>query len=1237
MVVLFTVLCSLGVELSAQCVLSCKSSLGVSLGLDGSALMTPAILLEDPDCDPADFTVTITDQQGNNYGNVLSCANIGQTLTALVRQTSTGNACATQLTVNDYLPPFLTAPDTLLYCNADLLPQSIGFPSVQDNCASLDSTDLSYTDLRVELDCFTLFGGDTVTTRVERTWTVTDDYGNRSTTIQNIYLKRATIADIDFPPHLNGFSQPALDCQADPFDLSVVGEPTIDGRRIETGGDCEFVISYSDQIVPLCSPNSYRIIRTWTVIDWCADDFDLHAQLIELRDDTAPLIQCPADLTVGTNVDDCSAAVLLPNATATDDCSAFTITPSWAFGTGTGPFANVPQGVHEVTYTAEDACGNRATCTIQVTVVDVVPPVAVCEYSTSVDLTSDGTGTVSALSFDDGSNDNCGMGALEVGVAGGPFGPTYTFDCDDIGPEPVELLLRVYDAVGNYNHCTVRAYVSDKLKPVIVCPATAYLDCDEDYLDLSLTGQALVQDNCGIDSLYFSDDVQLNTCGVGQVVRTWTVRDRAGNTTSCLQWIYLSDPTPLTVSFPSDFSSTQCGIDLDPVLTGQPVLGGDDCELVYRGFTDDTLSAAFPACFIIHREWEIIDWCNHDPNVDPAVGYWSHTQVLSVVDLVDPVLTCPADITVGSFSADCGITPVSLPLATATDCSPTISIINDSPYATSNGADASGNYPIGVHTVRYTAFDNCGNSSQCAINITVVDSLKPVVICHDGLSLELGIGGVVSLAATTLDAGSSDNCTAASDLTFSVFPSYFTCDDLGPNEVNLTVRDAAGNETFCVATVFIQNNMGVCPFIALEGGVQMPNGRSVAGVEVEINGGQYEPLETGADGQFEFQNLPIGGNYTIKPSKLVDADNGVSTIDLILISRHLIGMRRITSPYEKIAADVDNNQRINTFDIIQLQKMILFIDTIYPVNTSWRFVDADYTFPDDDPFTLPFPEAIELNNQGQDLVDLNFRAIKIGDVSQDANPLKSAAAAADRSVGEVVAFTTPDRAFRRGERVRVPLRMEVLDDLLGFQFTLGFDPQVLRWRGLEMAAGAEDVGLRTDNFGRTQLEAGKLTASWFSVDAVDWSGGDWCYLEFEALVDGQLSDVLAINSSLTAAEAYREGIGTLAMGLHFGREVEAMAPVFEAAPVVGEMEVYNYPNPFRERTTIAVDIQTAGSGRLAVYDGGGRLLYERWISRAAGAQEIDLDRSELGAASGYLPYRVEWDDGRLYRGLMLLH
>ena len=26
-----------------------------------------------------------------------------------------------------------------------------------------------------------------------------------------------------------------------------------------------------------------------------------------------------------------------------------------------------------------------------------------------------------------------------------------------------------------------------------------------------------------------------------------------------------------------------------------------------------------------------------------------------------------------------------------------------------------------------------------------------------------------------------------------------------------------------------------------------------------------------------------------------------------------------------------------------------------------------------------------------------------------------------------------------------------------------------------------------------------------------------------------------------------------------------------------------------------------------------------------------------GAASVYLPYRVEWDDGRLYRGLMLLH
>ena len=67
--------------------------------------------------------------------------------------------------------------------------------------------------------------------------------------------------------------------------------------------------------------------------------------------------------------------------------------------------------------------------------------------------------------------------------------------------------------------------------------------------------------------------------------------------------------------------------------------------------TDDTLAIAYPACFVINREWEIIDWCNHDPNADPVTGYWSHTQILTVEDGIDPVLQVPADITIGSFSA----------------------------------------------------------------------------------------------------------------------------------------------------------------------------------------------------------------------------------------------------------------------------------------------------------------------------------------------------------------------------------------------------------------------------------------------------------------------------------------------------------------------------------------------------------------------------------------------------------
>jgi hypothetical protein len=78
-----------------------------------------------------------------------------------------------------------------------------------------------------------------------------------------------------------------------------------------------------------------------------------------------------------------------------------------------------------------------------------------------------------------------------------------------------------------------------------------------------------------------------------------------------------------------------------------------------------------------------------------------------------------------------------------------------------------------------------------------------------------------------------------------------------------------------------------------------------------------------------------------------------------------------------IAADVNNSKSITTLDLIALRKLILNIDQNFANNTSWRFVDAAYRFPDsNNPWSTGFPEVVSVNNLASN-ISASFVAIKI--------------------------------------------------------------------------------------------------------------------------------------------------------------------------------------------------------------------------------------------------------------------
>ncbi|MFA1772427.1 T9SS type A sorting domain-containing protein [Rufibacter glacialis] len=109
----------------------------------------------------------------------------------------------------------------------------------------------------------------------------------------------------------------------------------------------------------------------------------------------------------------------------------------------------------------------------------------------------------------------------------------------------------------------------------------------------------------------------------------------------------------------------------------------------------------------------------------------------------------------------------------------------------------------GFFPITFTATDIHGNSVSTTVFLTLVDATPPTVL-GAGFAVAL-VDGKAIIQPEDVDYGSFDDCGVAS---MSLSKTSFTCADLGPNDVTLTVRDHSGNSTSAVVTI---NITGSCP------------------------------------------------------------------------------------------------------------------------------------------------------------------------------------------------------------------------------------------------------------------------------------------------------------------------------------------------------------------------------------------------------------------------------------------
>ena len=308
-----------------------------------------------------------------------------------------------------------------------------------DNCGSVTITTNS---TGLSDDC-----GATGTETV--TFTLTDS-NNNAITLDATF----TIVDTTDPTMDVAASDSTVECDGTSDPSGAFAAWLADNGGAEASDGCSGVTWTNDStgLSDACGANGSETV-TFTATDACGN-FSSTTATFTTEDTTAPVIGCPGDVTAVTEDGDCGAIVNFQPAVAIDNCGS-------AFTYQTGGLASgsvFPVGDTLIEYTAQDDCGNLATCTFTVTVIDDDAPVAICQDITVI-LDDTGNATITADQLNFGSNDNCGVESLAINVN--------TFDCSNVGANQVTLT--VTDIHGNTATCVASVTVLDNTAPIAVC------------------------------------------------------------------------------------------------------------------------------------------------------------------------------------------------------------------------------------------------------------------------------------------------------------------------------------------------------------------------------------------------------------------------------------------------------------------------------------------------------------------------------------------------------------------------------------------------------------------------------------------------------------------------------------------------------------------------------------------------------------------------------------------------
>ncbi len=790
------------------------------------------------------------------------------------------------------------------------------------------------------------------------------------------------------------------------------------------------------------------------------------------------------------------------------------------------------------------------------------------------------------------------------------------------------------------------------LQAGIDCPPDKIVSCEVALDDFSVLEEA-VWDWEGINGEIFYEDIYQNDfvelCNYGTVERRWYMEETGDE---CFQYILLEVETPFdgsTIQWPDDVTLNCWSDDYDDPIFFKTSI----CEFVGLNTKVDTIPDVGSSCALIQRTHTIVNWCTGDEysdvqqiyildDIDPElVSQDSCYEVDADCLYADLVLTAVGYDTLGPcasneitwevfvdlwgdwtidyqfssyvnpFDPNFG-TPINELFVPSTLSGEQLNlllpeIIEGSKYQ---------------HRVVWKANDGCNNITSHTSYFTVEDKKTPTPYCLESITTTPNFSNTLEIWASEFELNSFDNCTEYEQLRFSFseedepingndnyneetratvlnIDCNLICevfDAGGKLALDIYVWDEFDNTDHCSVELSI-NGDGECH-------CNGDPGFSEASFRVKSETG--EPIENSfANVQTVLPDFPLmlesnevgimsftsNDNFDYNIHFISDSLwlNGVSTLDIVKIQQHILGLQDLNEK-ALLQADVNQDQLISASDLLAIRRLILGIDDQFEHSDNWLFTCSDST-------SLILENA--MNNFSFYLdrnMDETITAYKMGDVNDSAIPNPLTDEADTRSS---ISLKIKDRWLTAGSQVNIPIHLNEAIELEGLQAKFSLNGFCNNWTvldGLEGDAYNKDKQLSISYTKHVSTQLPEIPEPLIT-------------LNFTPEESAYLSDLLSLSNDFKH-EIYDASLDEYQLTLEFIAREKAPSSNFNIAP-----------NPFTEQTSIEV-VGCIENCELNVFSIAGQLIESRILPVNPNQQSVELGRD-------YDPgvYFVQWNSG----------